>query len=136
MAWGRHIPEVDTLYKINGFATLLSLLGSLYMVCCCMRTPSPKSASIKLILALAWSDLFYSIANIMSQLETDGPVNLFCKIEGTLRAVSYIPSLFFTTCIAVLCYKTTRYGKNFKQERFFRITVSLISVFCLSTAAA
>jgi len=137
MAWERYIQEVDTLFKVNGFATVLSLIGSLYMVCCSMKIPSPRTASFKLIIALAWSDLIYSIANIMSQFQGSRPeVSLFCKIEGALRAVSYIPSLFFTTCIAIICYKTTRYGKNFKEDRFFIITSSLISVFCLSVVLA
>ena len=137
MAWEKSIQDVETLYKLNGFATTLSLLGSLYMVCCSMKIPSPKTASIKLIVALAWSDLIYSVANVMSQFQGERPgVSLFCKIEGAIRAISYIPSLFFTTCIAVICYKTTRYGKNFKEERFFYLTFSLILIFCLSVVSA
>jgi len=124
MAWNeKDLEGARTLWYINGFATILSLFGSLFMVWSCLKTPAPRSVSLKLILALALSDLIYSVSNIMSQFDDVDSVDLFCIIESVFRMNGYLLSIYFTTTIAVLCYKTSKYGIAFNQERFFRIAV-------------
>jgi len=123
MAWNeKELEGARVLWYINGIATILSLLGSLYMVYSCIRTPAPRSVALKLILALALSDLIYSISNVMSQFDED-IVDLFCIAEAILRMNGYLLSIYFTTTIAMLCYQTSKHGLSFNQEKFFRSAI-------------
>jgi len=119
MVWGPNIEGVHFLYGLNLVTTTLSLGGSIFISYYCFKAPSPRSAALKLLLGIGISDFFYSISNLLSafQNEENGPL---CHIEAFIRQFSFILSIFWATCIAILCYQTTKTEKLFNQERFFR----------------
>lgn len=119
MVWGPNVANAGLLYNVNLFASILSLCGSLFMTFFACRMPSPKTVSLKFIIGIALADIAYSIVNIMSSFETEA-MNSLCYAESILRIWAKESSLFFAACIAILCYKSSRYGRKFNQDRFFK----------------
>jgi len=115
--------EEKILYWCNVVATLLSFLGSLWMTILCLKTPSPKSVALKLILAIALSDLVYTIPNVIS-MYGDGN-GLMCNIEGFLRELTAMLTIFFSTATAILCYKDSAFNAKFVQEVFYKKAVKI-----------
>jgi len=97
----------------------------------CFRTSHPRSVSLKIILAIAISDLAYSTANIMSEFErnTTG-TDAYCVIEGMMRQSSVVSSIYWTMCTAILCFKSSKYVSSFSQNAFFKnaLIVNLIII--------
>jgi len=117
MVWDPSLDHVDLLYKLNLVSTGLSLAGSTTMISLCFKTKN-KTVAWKLIIAIALSDFFYSISNLMSVFENDDN-GLFCHTEAFIRKFSYIYSIFWVTCTAILCYKTSKLFNYFDQQKFF-----------------
>jgi len=119
MVWDNTVENAHMLWTINLVATVLSLLGSLLMAFLCTRVPDPKPVSLKLVLAIAISDFCYSIANFLSVFENhvEGPL---CKTEAFIRGFFFLLSVFWATCTAILCYKTSTPEKRFDQNLFFK----------------
>jgi len=122
MVWGPDVEGASLLYTINLAVTVLSLTGSLIMTYYCFRLQPSKSIFLKLITSIALSDGFYSLANLISSFESE-EMNVMCYIEGFIRQCSFTLTLFFTTCLAILCSKTSNLSKSFDQENFFRKSV-------------
>jgi len=116
------------LYKLNLIATGLSLLGSIAMIYFGFKT-KVKSIALKLILAIALSDFLYSIANLMTAFEDDYN-GLLCHADAVLREFSFTFSIFWVTCTAILCYKTSKTWR-FDQELFFKKAFVIGALFCL-----
>lgn len=130
MVWN-DVENGGLLRNANNIATYLSFSGSIFMMYHCLRTPAPRSVSVKLILYIATADFIYSVANLMSAYEDLGPkVSTFCYIEAFLRAFSHVMSIFFATCLAIVCYKTLAKGMRFDQELFFKRFTWLGVIFC------
>jgi len=119
----------EVLWWLDLIATVLSFVGSLWMVVCCLRAPSPKSLSLKLIAAVGIADFLYSIANLLSNFQVSGTSGSdeddLCSLEAILRQVSYTLSIFFSTCIAVASYLSMSPIKRFNRSLFFMSTVVL-----------
>lgn len=123
MVWGPTVPKF--LYTINAVGTGLSLFGSFVMMCLFLRVKKRSpSISVKFILAIAVADFFYSIANLMAAFEDDnnGPL---CHLEAITRQFAFMLSIFFATCTARLCYKTSIIENSFSKNRFFRRSVTV-----------
>jgi len=133
MVWGPNLEHAARLYNINIFATTLSVVGSLFMCFCCIKAPSPRNVSLKLISVIAASDLVYSITNILSAFQDpdSSVVSPLCVVEGFLRFWTFEFSLFFASCISILCYKTCSFNTTFNQEAFFKKCVSIGTLLCL-----
>jgi len=116
------LPHVSLLKTLNFIAVGLSFLGSAYMIYSCMTTKGPMSASTKFILAIAITDFFYTISNLLSGLQEKAsePVQSLCRWEAIVRFLAFKLTLLFATCIAISCYQGTKFGKRFDQDRFFR----------------
>jgi len=118
----------DFLYILDIIATGLSFFGSIIICFLCLRMPSPLAVSFKFILAISISDFFYSIANIMSFFETPQTRTL-CYLEATMRHSSFILSLFFTTCLAIVSYKALK--PQFNQRKCFIRAVFIGPLLCV-----
>jgi len=114
--------QVSLLKTLNFIAVGLSFLGSGYMIYSCVTPKGSMSASTKFILAIAITDFFYTISNLMSGLQEKASesVQPLCQWEAVLRFLSFKLTLLFASCIAISCYKGTKLGKRFDQDRFFK----------------
>jgi len=116
--------EISFLHNVNYVAAVLSFFGSLWMAYFCLKNPAPRPVSLHILLAIAISDLVYSICNIMSEYE--GPTtDTYCKVEGMVRHFSFVSTVYWTSCTAILCYKTSTYANSFNQMGFFRKAIYL-----------
>jgi len=118
MVWNPDLPNGPLLYKINLVASTLSLGASGIMTYHCFKTKN-KTIALKLILAIALSDFIYSISNILTAFETEEN-NALCKIDAIIRQFSVMSSIFWVTCTAIICYKTSKTWRLFNQARFLR----------------
>ena len=59
MVWGPNVMDADLLKTLNLIATILSLLGSSYMIYSCLEVASPKPVLLKLILTTGIVDFIY-----------------------------------------------------------------------------
>ena len=124
-----NVEGASLLWILDLIATILSFLGSLLMLYFCYRVPSPRAASLKFILAVSIADLFYSIANILSNFETsDGPL---CYVEGVIRESSFILTIFFSTCTAVASHKVSWQKGSFSRSTFFILCAIVAPILCI-----
>jgi len=112
----------EILYPLDLVATTLSILGSLCMYFFCLRIPGPLNISTKFILAIATSDLIYSLSNVLSNFETSETHRL-CIFEASLRHVMFVLSIFFSSCLAIVSYKISLPRDNMKIRLFYRLAV-------------
>ena len=110
--------DIILLENINLAAAILSLGGSFWMTCFCLKSPGHRTVSLNLILAIAVSDFVYSIANIMASFDNYLP-HAFCATEAFLRVWSFNFSVFWATCIPLLFYKISVSDKPLDQNKFF-----------------
>lgn len=126
MTFPDSLPHVTLLKDLNFIAVGLSFLGSLYIIYHCFKTKASLPASSKFILAIAITDFFYSVSNLMSgfqsKAENQKPEQIapFCQWEAIIRFSSFKLTLLYATCIAISCYKSSQIGKRFDQDQFFR----------------
>ena len=125
MIWHPEIPDGVFLFVLDLAISFISFIASLLMCIYCIRTMSTKSASLKLILAIAISDFVFSISNIMSAFEDSQKMTTLCYIEAVLRVSSFILSIFFTTCIGILCYQACSFSNTFNQRTFFKAALAI-----------
>jgi len=125
MVFGPDVPGSSVLYVINCIASVLSFTGSSLMAYFCYKAPPPRHVSLKFVLAIAIADFFYSVANIMSAFEDVKNMTPLCHIEGVIRVSSFMMTLYFTTCLAIICCRTSNLGKTRNQETFFRRSLIL-----------
>jgi len=135
MVWNPDVEGSESLFIINCIASFFSLIGSLLMTYFCCRIERPWSIPTKLVLSIAISDIFYSIANIMSAFGDQGTsVNLLCYTEAVIRACSFVTTLLFATCLAVFCCKSTNFDiawSQNQQKQLLNKTFLLGTVACL-----
>jgi len=118
--------NVEILVILDLTTSALSLIGSLVMCCFCLRVPSPKTTSVKFILALAVADFFYSLSNILSNFLINGSQDLtLCWIQGSIRHSSFILSVFFSACIARVSYLSALPDQQSRLSNYFVIAVSI-----------
>ena len=128
MVWV-NVENGPLLYKLNLAATGLSLLGSFAMIYFAITTKT-KTIALKLILAIALSDFLFSIANLITAFEDDYN-GVLCHIDAILREFSWIFSIFWVTCTAILCYKTSKSWRYFDQELFFKRAFIIGTIICV-----
>jgi len=116
-----------TYWLINIFTTILSILGSIWTTYFCLKLRSSQNYSMKLILAITIADFVYSIINFISIFENN-TWDKACAVQSLLREWSLQMTLFFSTCLALLCYKCAKYGSRYDQALFFRKCV-IIGIF-------
>ena len=115
---------------LNQVATIPSLVGSLIMCYFCLRSMS-TNIFIKLILALAASDFFFSAVNMLLILSPEDQTPL-CTAIGFFRDFFTKLSMCLVTSIAILHYKVIIGDQDFNKDRFvslsiiFGILISLI----------
>jgi len=118
------------LYPLDIVATTLSLFGSLFMCYLYIRAPKPRTVPLKFIMAISLADLLYSISNVMSNFEGIETVRL-CHIEATIRNSSFILSIFFSACVAIVSYKSFLPQRHFNKRRFFLRAILLGPLVCI-----
>jgi len=121
---------VSFWYVTDLVISSLSLLGSLLLIYFCLRAPSPWSTSIKFILAIAISDLLFSVANLMSAFEKGNEIGLMCKIEAMVRQSSWFLTIYFGACVAVFTANSYIFVKNFDRQGFFLKSVLIGLAVC------
>jgi len=125
MIWHPEIQDSVFLYVLDLAISCISFIASFLMCIYCIRTMSTKSAPLKLILAIAISDFVFSVSNIMSAFEDSQKITTLCYVEAILRVSSFILSIFFTTCIGVLCYQACSFSNTFNQRNFFKAALAI-----------
>ena len=119
----------DTLMQtLNLIATIPSIIGASLMTYYSIRNLS-ANAFVKLILLLALSDLFYSISNVMSLLQSPEG-SIACITEGVLRMFTKNFSICVASSIALLHYHVIKMDLTFKKSRF--LVISIVSGALLS----
>jgi len=100
------------------------------MIIQCLKAPSPKSLPLKLIAAIGFADFFYSVSNLLSNFEKlEGPAFEYfedldlCSWEAELRQISYVLSIFFSTCVAIASYFSSCPGRKFNKSLFFYLSM-------------
>lgn len=122
---------------LNLVAGVLAFVGSALMSWFCLRIPGKWSVSMKLLLAIAFTDLFGAISNLMSAFDTQTQsTNAFCYIEAILRESSFILTVLWASCIAILCYKIARPNGFINQNKFFKGAILTGIVICLALLTA
>ena len=132
MAFNSADPGVFDLYMINLFVTLLSLAASSLMIIYIMKTKR-KTPILNFILVIAISDLFYSIANLLSIFETETSESL-CNSEAFIRQFFFSLSILMAGSISFLCYRLIVQNKSATQSRFFQsvLALSILLSTCLA----
>ena len=138
MVYGQAVANAEILSKANIIVTIISLVSSFLMLWSCFKTQDIKSVSLKLIISIALSDTLYSISNFMSEFEKESVygVDDLCTAEAFIRQFSFLNSLFWTTCTAILCYKASNLDFRFNQASFFRKAVLIGVSLCLFASVA
>jgi len=95
----------------------------------CFNTKN-KTIALKLIFAVALSDFFYSISNILTAFENEEN-NTICQVDAFLRQVSVCASIFWVTCTAIICYKSSTSWRLFNQNRFFKQALVIGTFLCI-----
>ncbi len=127
---GSNLPHASLLFNLDLISTILSTVASVWMIYSCFKLPSPKNTSLKLIMAVAIADLFYSIANIMSNFQTPGNDD-FCIFEAYIRQAAFLLSMFFSTMIAIASYKISALQINSTRNSFFAYSLMVGVLLCL-----
>ena len=135
MNTSQYSDDTRALWICNCIATTLSILGSIWTCYYCLKIRSSGNITLKLIIAITMSDFLYTIANFMSIFQT-GSDTFFCKLEAPIREVSLRLTLFFSTCLAILIYKSSKFGSDFDQEIYIKriITIGIGIFVYLSTS--
>ena len=114
------IDQVNEIKAINLISTILSLIGELFIIFCYYLIPSARSFSMKLVVSLVYSDLAYSIANLMTLVNSNPIV---CFIEGYLRTAAVISGSVWVIVMLWVSYSQT---KKFRPDIHKIFTKSLI----------
>ena len=122
----------ELLQILNLIATVPSIIGSLIMFYFCLRSIS-QNTSIKLILALAISDFFYSANNLMTVLNSPED-SVACKVEAFSKGLFLQLTIWIATSISILHYKLIAADPNFKRSRFVFICIMSGVVISLTLA--
>jgi len=122
---GWSMGKVNFLVVLDIIVSVLSLLGSIILFFFCIRLRSPKTLSVKFITALALSDVFYSTANILSNfLNMTTAEELFCQIQGSMRYCSFILSIYFSACTAIVSYQPSSFLNRTNSSIFVTLAAS------------
>ncbi len=119
----------DIWFILDFVISALSLLGGLVMAYFCWKTPVPRSTSIKFMIGIGLSDAAFSVSNIMSAFETKDSHG-FCMTEAILKEISFLLTIIFSTCTAIVAAKASQ-PSSFNSKLFFGRTLvfgTLVSV--------
>jgi len=117
------IPNADFLWWLDILVTFLSTLGSIWMILSCIRRLSEPNLSIKLVLAIAISDLIFSICNILSNFERKGETNRLCFLEAMLRETSFLFAMLFTALAAMAPHLVKLSHSRFNRNIFLALAL-------------
>ena len=129
MSW---LPEGDDnalLFILNLISTSLSLIGSGWMCYSCIRLKQ-KTVAHKLISAIAVSDFFYTLSNVISMFGEQSN-DAICCIEASMRHFSAVMTIFFSSSTAVLCYRVVTSPKDYDQKRFLKEAIIAGTIYSL-----
>ena len=119
------LEKVNFLINLDWTVSIISLLGSLILFFICVRLPS-KTLSVKFIIALALADVFFSAANIMSNfLHMRISEAFLCKAQGLTRYCSFILSIYFSACTAIVSYQPSAFLNRTNPNRFVAFVASI-----------
>ena len=110
------ISYTTLLQILNLIATILSFIRTIVMSYYCIINLSTNS-SIKLILALALSDFFYTVSNVMMPFDIDDG-STECVIEGLIRDFFFKFSMCLAVAIAIFHYKIITAKTPFDKTPF------------------
>ncbi len=129
------------LFIANRCATILSLIGSVWMSYSGFKIKPPRNDLVKLVLFVALADVLYAVANLISNTRLED-IDAICNIEGFLREFFLVMSVFLAASIASLAYKTSLDNSqaSFASQRtepskFARNCIFVGGVICFTLAA-
>jgi len=132
-----HFSEGETtILKIADYAaSVLSLLGGIWTLYFCLKIRSNTNVTLQIIFAITLADFLYTFGNFLAMFE-GATANAICYIESTIREISVRVSLFFSTCLAVVIYKSTRVGVQYDSSGYFKNTLRICVLLCGYLATA
>jgi len=129
------------LFFSNLCATILSLIGSVWMSYSGFKVKPPRNDIVNLILFVALSDVLYAVANLISNTRLEN-FDAICSVEGFLREFFLVMSVFLAASIAGLAYKTSLDNSqgSFASQRtepskFARNCIAVSGAICFILAA-
>ncbi len=134
------IPRSDFLGSVwfrgfNLITAILSILGTLYIICFCRRLPS-LSVSMKMIKGIAFADLVFAITNIMSHFQDPEELKtrnmpMLCFFEAHLRNIAFFFSLIFIVGVAIVS-SPYEYNKTWlSKDRIIKTMTRIGIVVCI-----
>ena len=106
--------------------TIFSILGSIYIIKFCSKASSQENTAVKFILAMALADLVFSATNILSAFQPAvvGPCQTsLCTTEAVIRQISYMYTILFSACSAILASKAATPMRSFNPHLLFRSSI-------------
>jgi len=94
-----------TLILLNNISSILSLIGTVWVLIGYLRKTRFWSATGKMIVCLTIADFFYTIANILSNYKDNAPV---CQLSAFLRIFGSLSAFFWATRIARMAFAAFR----------------------------
>jgi len=120
---------------MNSIISGVSLVGSLWMCFHSFRN-TYKSATYRLITYIAMADLWYSVPNLLSTLNMIQH-SWVCLIQGYMGQYFFILSMFLSSSLALMSYKSLRgIGSGFNSNRFMTRSVLACMTYSFILATA
>jgi len=133
------IYQQDVVIGVRLTTSILTLIGSLFIIVSMLVFQRLKHMSARLIFSLTLSALLDSCANLLSfsiyehEFEQQGE----CLAQAIIMQFSQISSFAWVTVIAINLYiVTTRSWDTSKQEKFLHIGVWLFALICTAVPFA
>jgi len=119
----------------DSVVSFLSLAGCIWTLHFCIKIRSSSNVSLQIIFAITIADFFYTIGNFLSIIR-GSQINTVCYIESAIRELSIRLSLFFSACLAVIIYKSTKVGLEYDPSGAFKKIKVVFFILCAYTASA
>ncbi len=119
-------PNDKFWFFIDMLCTIFSILGSIYIIKFCSKSSHQENPAVKFIFAMALSDLIFSATNILSAFQpaVTGPCQTkLCTTEAVIRQISYMYTILFAACSAILASKAATPMRSFNPHLLFRLSL-------------
>jgi len=114
--------ELDPYIYVNlylvSFVSILSFLGSIFIVVTYIRFRRLRSFAFKLVTFLSISDFIFYSGKLLSLVEVSSAnIQTLCNLQGLMINFGELASILWSAAIAFTLYSTVLKGKrNFEEE--------------------
>ena len=122
--------QEQMLLHINQIFSGLSFIGGVIIISLFLKTRNHWTSTGKLIICLVFSNLIYSINNLIPIISES--YYEMCKIDGPLRVFSTLSSFYWATRISLLAFRalgSTNFNPNNSTGFFIGFIGPLVIAF-------